>query len=99
MYTEEEIIAFLDGPYLAQYHFLVRGAIVRWNPKSLRLSFVLEDDENVVDACEAYLSSNGRKFSSIDELVDYAKENRWPGCELIKRDFEDPPDDRGSSVL
>jgi hypothetical protein len=98
IFTENEVIAFLDGRFLADHHAVINGSIYRWNPESHKLSVMLEDDDAIADACECYLSSMGRNFKSIDELVDYASKCGWPGWEKIKQQF-DGTDDEVSAML
>ena len=99
MYTEIEIIAILDGQILADHHSVVNGSIFRWNPKSEHLSVMLEDDDEIAEACIHYLTSQGRNFKSIAELVDFALKNDWPGWDKIKPQFDGTDDDEGGAML
>jgi hypothetical protein len=87
-FSEKQVVNLLDGPVLAEHHSMVDGAMVRWNPKSHQLSFVLEDDDEIAEACEEYLVSKGRNFGSIDELVRYAETHQWSGWEKIRGQFD-----------
>jgi hypothetical protein len=86
-FTEEEILFYLGDPLSAKYVSSIEGAIVSWNPDSSRLLFILEDDEAITAACERYLQSKGRSFSSIDQLVGYAESNQWPGWRTIRAQY------------
>ena len=89
--TEEEVVFYLtNGQISVEYCSIVGGAIVRWNPNSAKVSFLLEHDENIALYCMQYLTSKGRRFDSVDDLQKYAKDHHWPGWERIKTEYDNP---------
>jgi hypothetical protein len=88
MLSEQQIVAILDGPVLAQYSCVLQRALVRWNPISHMLSWTLDGDDEENKACDDYLTAKGRNFNSIDELVAYASSHAWPGWEKIRGQYE-----------
>ena len=99
MFAENEVISFLDGPFLAKYHCVIAGSIFSWNPDSQQLSVLLEDDDAIAEACEHYLTLQGRNFPLITELVDFALKNDWPGWDKIKPQFDGTDDDEGGAIF
>jgi hypothetical protein len=87
----EELIRFdiTDGVRKLDYHALLDGAIVYWDPMVNQLQFSIGDDEWYSESCE-YLTKLNRNFATLDSLIEYAKGHDWPNWNRIKERYNDP---------
>ena len=73
-----------EGRCPLEYNYVYKGSMCRWDPVTRMIQGNCTDDNELAQACCAYLTEKGVPFDNVDELKRWALAN-WDNAETFCR--------------